>query len=744
MIRDALASAAVAPAQIGYVEAHGTGTSLGDPIEVQALGAVLSEGRDAARPLAIGSIKTNVGHLEAAAGVAGIFKVVLALQHREIPPHLHLNAPSPHIDWAAYPIVVPTTATPLVPIGGRLLAGVSSFGFSGTNAHVILEEAPAPMPVAAPPADRPQHVLTLSARDAGGLSALAVAYAQRLRGASEPLADICFTANTGRAHFAHRLSVRGDGSEPMRAALQAAANDQPAIGLVRGTVGERPRIAFLFTGGGAQSVGMARALYEHAKFFRDALDAAAAILDPLLGRPLLDVLNAPGDPDAPINQTRFGQPALVAVEIALAALWRSWGIVPAAVLGHSLGEYAAAHVAGVLSLEDALRIVVERTRQVDTITAAGGMMTVFAPTADVEAVLKDSRSTAAIAAYNGPEQVVISGPLAAVDAVAAHFEQRGVRVSRLRVAYASHSAMMDPVLAPFERALSGLRFAEPRITFVSNLTGKPAGLDVIGRASYWRDHLRQPVRFAQSVQSLDQLGITHYVEIGPHPVLVGMGAACVEPDRGVWLPSLRREHDDWDVILDTLQTLYVAGADVDWAGFDSGATRRRVALPIYPFQRKRHWAEWASATPAAANDSSLSLGGRATCARATGRARAYRRRPERLRAQVGQPGAPHGRACSRCLARCRHLHPSRRARDTRRRSPTPGRFRELRSLARALAGAPGRCRPAAPRWQGLRERAPLDRAGSRRMLARSRITARRQPAAARLRATLRRRCCCPC
>ena len=255
VIRNALASAAVAPAQIAYVEAHGTGTPLGDPIEVQALGAVLSEGRDAARPLAIGSIKTNIGHLEAAAGVAGIFKVVLALQHHEIPPHLHLNAPSPHIDWAAFPIVVPTTATPLTPIGGRLLAGVSSFGFSGTNAHVILEEVPAPAPVAAPAADRPQHVLALSARDAGGLSALAAAFAQRLQDASEPLADICFTANTGRAHFAHRLSVRADGSEPMRAALRAAANDEPAMGLVRGTVGERPRIAFLFTGGGAQSVG---------------------------------------------------------------------------------------------------------------------------------------------------------------------------------------------------------------------------------------------------------------------------------------------------------------------------------------------------------------------------------------------------------------------------------------------------------------------------------------------------------
>jgi acyl transferase domain-containing protein len=603
VIREALASAGVAPAQIGYVEAHGTGTSLGDPIEVQALGAVLSAERDATQPLAIGSIKTNIGHLEAAAGVAGIFKAMLALQHREIPPHLHLRALNPHIDWATYPIVVPTTPTPFMPIDGRRLAGVSSFGFSGTNAHVILEDAPTATRGVATTIDRAQHVLALSTRDALGLNALAAAYAKRLDGATDALADICYTANTGRAHFAHRLSVRGDSIGSVRRALQAAAKDEPAAGLVRDSASSQPRIAFLFTGGGAQSVGMARSLYERSPVFRQALDEAATILDPLLGTPLQDVLNALGDADPSINQTRYGQPALLAVEIALAALWRSWGIVPAAVLGHSLGEYAAAHVAGVISLEDALRIVVERTQQVDTIKATGGMTTIFAPAADVESLLNESRSTATVAAYNGPEQVVVSGPLAAVDAAAEHFEQRGVRVARLRVAYASHSAMMDPVLAPFERALADVRFAEPRITFVSNLTGKPAGLDVIGRASYWRDHLRQPVRFAQSVQALDELGITHYVEIGPHPVLVGMGAACVAPDHGTWLASLRRGHDDWDVMLDSLQTLYAAGAKVDWAGFDAGAPRRCVALPTYPFQRKRHWADWASAAPSAPNDS---------------------------------------------------------------------------------------------------------------------------------------------
>lgn len=599
VIGAALESAALTPAQIGYVEAHGTGTSLGDPIEVQALGAALAHGRDSSQPVAIGSIKTNIGHLEAAAGIAGVLKVVAALQHREVPPHLHLHEKNPHIDWAAYPIVVLTRATPWQPIGGRWLAGVSSFGFSGTNAHVIIEAAPEIVPPAeAVTPDRPQHVLALSARDPKALASLVSAYVERLAGTADPAADICFTANAGRSHFAHRLSVRGATTSDLRDGLRAVAEGRTASEVVQGSSAGRPRVAFLFTGGGAQSAGMARGLYEHSPVFRQALDEAALILDPLLGTRLLDVLNAPGDADAPINLTRYGQPALVAIEIALARLWRSWGIEPAAVLGHSLGEYAAAHIAGVVSLEDALRIVVERTRHVDTLQESGRMATVFASPAEVEQILRDTGSSASVAAYNGPEQVVVSGPSAAVEAITADFESRGVRVSRLRVAYASHSAMMDPILAGFERAVAGVQFAEPRVTFVSNLTGAPAGLDVIGRPAYWRDHLRQPVRFSQSIQALGELGITHFIEIGPHPVLVGMGVDCLGEEAAAWLPSLRREHDDWQVILDSLQQVYVAGADVNWAGFDAGFARRSVSLPTYPFQRKRHWAEWAGAVAA--------------------------------------------------------------------------------------------------------------------------------------------------
>ncbi|MEW6704986.1 MAG: beta-ketoacyl synthase N-terminal-like domain-containing protein [Pseudomonadota bacterium] len=603
VVRAALAAAGVQAADVSYVEAHGTGTPLGDPIEVQALGAALCEGRDASTALAIGSIKTNLGHLEGAAGVAGLMKVLAMLRHGEIPPHLHLRQPSPHIDWEALPIRVPTVRTPWAGVGGRRIAGVSSFGFSGTNAHVIVEAPPAREPAGSQAPQAPQPVLALSARDEPSLEALCLAYAERLRQSSAPLADLCAAANTGRTHFAHRLALRADSAEAMAAGLQAAAaGGEPPADAQRGVAGAPPRIAFLFTGGGAQSVGMALGLYERSAVFRAALDRAAAVLDPLLGRPLLELLRSGEGDGAPIHQTRYGQPALVAVEIALAALWRSWGVEPAAVLGHSLGEYAAAHVAGVLSLEDALAIVVERTRCVDALDVQGGMATVFAPAAVVDAAIAQLGVPAVIAAYNTPQQVVVSGLNAAVDRVASHFEALGTRVSRLKVAYPSHSPLMEPVLARFERALAGVRFEPPRIAFVSNLSGGIADLSLVGRPAYWSQHLRQPVRFADSVRALHDAGFTHYLEIGPHPVLVGLGAECVPPGAGQWLPSLRRGQDDWSVMLDSLQSLYVAGATIDWAAVDGRRERAPVALPLYPFRRQRHWAEWARQAPAAGGD----------------------------------------------------------------------------------------------------------------------------------------------
>jgi acyl transferase domain-containing protein/SAM-dependent methyltransferase len=611
VIRAALADARIDAAAVGYVEAHGTGTPLGDPIELHALAAALGAGRSTDAPLLIGSIKTNIGHLEAAAGLAGLLKVVLALEHECIPPHLNFTTPSPQIDWAACPhLSVPRALTAWPPIGGRRIAGVSAFGFSGTNAHAVLEQAAAPTHRAAAPAGelRRPLLLALSARDDAALAALATAMAQRLE---DPLvawdwatlATLAASANTQRAHLPRRASVRAHDAALLRERMRTLATGHTAPGVVRSaaTVAGEPRIAFLFTGGGAQSVGMAMQLDRSSSVFRAKLNEAAAILDPLLGHPLRELIEAAGEHDAPIHQTRHGQPALVAVEIALAALWRSWGIEPVAVLGHSLGEYAAAHIAGVLSLRDALHIVVERTRQVDALQVPGAMATLFEPAQRVAERIAASGSRAVIAAYNGPEQVAVSGPAADVEALACDAEARGVRVARLRVAYASHSPLMDPLLDGFERAIADVRPMPPHLTLLSNLSGGVADPDLLGGARYWRDHLRQPVRFESSMRALHGLGITHCIEIGPHPVLLGMAAACLPPDACTWLPSLRRDEDDWSVMLESLQVLYADGAAINWAGFEDGPPHRRVDLPLYPFQRRRFWALGA-ATPHSSSD----------------------------------------------------------------------------------------------------------------------------------------------
>ena len=601
VLRAALAAAEVAPALVGYVEAHGTGTSLGDPIEVNALAAVLGAGRDAAQPLAIGSVKTNIGHLEAAAGVAGLVKTVLALQRREIPPHLHLNARNPHIDWSVMPISIPTVATPWPTIDGRRIAGVSSFGFSGTNAHVVLEDAPAVM--ASEPADaatRPVQLLALSARDDAALAMVVERYRTVLASTAteRELADLCFTANAGRSHFAHRLSVQGANAADLDAALAAWQRREPRPTVVETVVGaEGPRVAFLFPGQGPQYLGMGRDLYDSAPAFRASFDRCCAVLDTLLPRPLRELIFAPEGSDSPLDETRYAQPAMFAMEVSLAALWRSWGVAPVAVMGHSFGEYAAAVVAGAMSLEDGARMVEARGRLAQALPRDGLMMVIEASEPAIAAAITRQAGRVAIAAVNGASNVVVSGERAAVEALAASFAAAGARVKALRVSHAFHSPLMDPVLDAFEREIAGVVFAEPRVALVSNLSGRLADLALIGRPSYWRTHMREPVRFADSVRALVAQGITHCIEMSPHPVLLSMASDCVEG--GEWLASMRQGQAAWPVLLESLQALYGAGADIDWRGFDRGTGRRRIAAPTYPFQRKRHWIDLAPPTHAA-------------------------------------------------------------------------------------------------------------------------------------------------
>jgi acyl transferase domain-containing protein/acyl carrier protein len=593
VIREALVRAGLKPKEVGFIEAHGTGTQLGDPLEVRALGAVFGADRDAARPLLLGSVKTNIGHLESAAGVASLVKLVLALCHRTIPPHLHFRTPSPHIPWSELPLQVPTAATPWEPIEGRRIGGVSSFGFSGTNVHVIVEEAPcAPVEAArVRQSDSPSCMLAISARNEAALTALARRYAAAVKGRGDSeLADICFTANAGRAHFAQRATILARTTDELHSRLQALADGNSVEGLRTARVARRdpPRVAFLFTGQGAQYAGMARGLYDAAPIFRAALDHCAQLLAPQLKRSLLDVLFPAAGQDTPIDETGYAQPALFAVEYALTELWRSWGIVPSTVMGHSVGEYVAACVAGVFSLEDGLRLIAQRGRLMQSLPAGGTMAAIFAPERDVAEKLATQRFGLSIAAVNGPDQTVVSGAAAAVDSICRHFTERGVRCQPLTVSHAFHSDLIEPILDAFEAELLRTRLAAPRLRLISNLTGQVAQSDDISRPGYWRRHARNTVRFGDGLKALAARADC-VVEIGPHPTLLSCAGAVLGDEGPRRIASLRKGSPDWEHMLDALASVYLMGAQIDWRAVSDGAARRILDLPTYPFQRERCW-----------------------------------------------------------------------------------------------------------------------------------------------------------
>lgn len=594
VIRQALADAQIAPHQVGYIEAHGTGTPLGDPIEIASLRAILEDGRANERVL-IGSVKTNIGHLEAAAGIAGLIKSVLSLQNEAIPPHLHLKEINPYLSLEDSRLEIGTYLRPWKRRDQPRFAGVSSFGFGGTNAHIIISDPP---PVVEGPTserlERPRHILTLSAKTETALGELAQLTSDSLNDTQQSLADICFTANTGRSHFEHRLGIQASSSEELKTALDAfaAKTNAPALSTGYAKPGVQPKIAFLFTGQGSQYPGMGRQLYETQPVFRAALDQCARILDSVLDHPLLEIIFPSEKPQSDlIHQTTYTQPALFVFEYALSQMWRSWGIEPHAVLGHSVGEYIAACIAGVFSLEDGLRLITERARLMGNLPQNGMMAAVLAGEARVAEALKAYQDRISIAATNGPENTVISGERSVVQAVLNKLMELGISSKPLTVSHAFHSLLMDPILDDFESTARQTDFNIPRIALVSNLTGGILEPDQVPDAGYWREHLRAGVRFSEGMQALVSLGIDVFLEIGPNPVLLGMGRHCLPESKASWLPSLRQGQDDWQMLLDSLGKLYVQGVDVDWAGFDRGYTRRKVSLPNYPFERQRYWLE---------------------------------------------------------------------------------------------------------------------------------------------------------
>ncbi len=594
VMRQALMRAQVAPSEIDYLEAHGTGTALGDPIEVGAAAAVLGEGRKPEEPLIMGSVKTNIGHLEAAAGIAALLKVVLALQHEQIPAHLHFKEPNPLISWDNIPVCVPIESIPWPSVDKKRLAGISSFGASGTNAHLIVEAAPN-MPAIADEEnsgvlERPLQLLTLSAKSETALQQLARNLANAVQ--NQSLADIAFSANTGGSHFNYRVGIVADALSEIRQKLFTFALGQTAKGIFRGQIKATrpPKIAFLFTGQGSQYVGMGRDLYETQPIFRQTLVRCDEILRAYLETPLLDILypEAIGKEDvhhSPLNQTAYTQAALFAFEYALAKLWQSWGIQPDVVMGHSLGEYVAACFAGVFSLEDGLKLIAERGRLMQTLPPDGEMVAVLADEAQVADIIPDEIS---IAAINGPDNIVISGSHEAIEAVITGFASQKIKTKKLLVSHAFHSPLMEPILSDFEAIASDITYSLPHIPLCSNVTGELIQ-DDIATAQYWLKQIRQPVQFAAGMRTLEQQGCLMFLEIGAQPTLLGMGCRCLPKHVGVWLPSLRPRKPDWQQMLESLAELYVQGVAVDWQGFDQDYPRYRVPLPTYPWQHQRYW-----------------------------------------------------------------------------------------------------------------------------------------------------------
>ena len=593
VIRAALKNAGVEPAQVSYIEAHGTATPVGDAIEVRALGAVLGEGHSKERPLIIGSTKTNIGHMEPAAGVAGLIKVALALKHREIPPHIHLKEKNPRIAWEELPITIPTEMTPWGAIDGRRITGISAFSIFGTNAHVIVEEFQQFSRVDQPEESAPEiaRLLPISAKSPGALRALAALYRDYLLNETGgSLEDICYNAGARRAHHHHRLALACRSRQEFVRSLNAFLEGEPDSGASSDCNDSPRKVVFVFPGQGSQWFRMGRELLQQEPIFREAMGRCEKAMLEYVDWSLLEVLKV-DEAESRLKEIDVIQPTLFAIEVSLAALWRSWGIEPDAVVGHSMGEVAAAYVAGALKLEDAVRIICLRSRLLKRMSGKGGMASVELTVEEARRALTGYEDRVSIAVSNSHRSTVLSGDTEALRELLETLEGRGIFCRMVKVDVASHSPQMDPLREDLLQALQGLKPQASTIPIYSTVTAELSDGEEFG-AEYWLKNLREPVLFSGAIEGLAKDGHNIYIELSPHPILL----PAIEQElrrlgeEGVVLSSMRREEDERAVMLRALGALYSNGYQVDWNRlYPKGGSILR--LPNYPWQRVRFWFE---------------------------------------------------------------------------------------------------------------------------------------------------------
>jgi acyl transferase domain-containing protein/acyl carrier protein len=602
VIRQALKAAGLSHNDIDAVEGHGTGTTLGDPIEAQALLATYGQGRPEGRPLWLGSVKSNIGHTQAAAGVAGVIKMVQAMRHGALPKSLHAGEPAPQVDWQTGDVKLLAELTSWPQDDRPRRAGVSSFGLSGTNAHVILEEAPRVeepgrgegQPLAPGLRELP---FLLSASSDEALRAHASRLSSHLLAKPElDLHALAATLALNRAQLPHRAIAIAKGQEELVSYLQALSRGEPADGLVQGEARGEGKIALLFSGQGSQWAGMGRDLHEAFPTFAKELDSLCVEFDRRLGRSLKEILfAAEGSQEALLlDRTEFTQPAIFALEVALFRLVAAFGIAPDFLIGHSVGEVSAAYAAGVLSMEDACTLVAARGRLMGALPEDGAMLAIQAGEQDVMASLNGLGDRLVVAAVNAPDAVVVSGDAAAVEQLEARWVQQGRKATRLRVSHAFHSQLMEPMLDEFRTLAEGLRFSEPQLPIVSNVSGELLSVEQATSPAYWTSQVREAVRFADGIAALQQAGVTRFLELGPDGTLSALAFQCIDGElaqRALFTASLRARRPQLNAFLGSLAQAHAHGMKLDWEAFFAGRGAGRVELPTYAFQRKRYWLE---------------------------------------------------------------------------------------------------------------------------------------------------------